>query len=103
VESIKGILNSVLKDIEKKQSQLPEDNLDDLWASCVAKKALKHTKVSFFKNGKIYINVENPGWLYELNLNREDILKNLQKKSKNKIKDLKLRVGDVKNGSQEKK
>jgi predicted nucleic acid-binding Zn ribbon protein len=99
MESIKSILGTVLKDIEKQQRQLPEDNLEDLWAKCVEKKALRHTKVSFFKSGRIYVNVENPGWLYELNINREEILNKLQKKSKNKVKDIKLKVGDIKNGN----
>jgi len=99
MESIKSILGSVLKDIEKKQAQLPGGNLQDLWAKCVAKKTLKHTKVNFFKNGRMYVNVENPGWLYELNIHREEILKKLQKISKDKIKDIKLKVGDIKNGN----
>jgi predicted nucleic acid-binding Zn ribbon protein len=98
MELIKSILDKVLKDIEKKQAQLPDDSLDGLWEKCAGKKALKHTRLSFFKNGKVYINVENTGWLYELNLHREDILKKLKTKSKNKIKDIKLKVGDIKRG-----
>lgn len=98
MEPIKSILDSVLKNIEAKQKQHPEGDLDELWLKCVRKKTAKHTKVSFFKSGRLYINVENPGWLYELNINREELLKRLQKVSKNKIKYIKFKVGVIKNG-----
>ncbi|MDD5292160.1 MAG: DUF721 domain-containing protein [Candidatus Omnitrophica bacterium] len=96
MESIKAILHSVFKNLEEKQGQHPKEGFEALWEKCCTKKTAKHTTVSFFKNGTIYINAENSGWLYALKIKREEILKKLRKISKNKIKDIRLRVGDIK-------
>jgi len=96
MESIKDILHSVFKDLEEKYRQHPDKGFEALWNKCCAKKTAQHTAVSFFKNGIIYINAENSGWLYALKIKKEEILKKLRKNSSNKIKDIRLRVGDIK-------
>ncbi|MDD5617595.1 MAG: DUF721 domain-containing protein [Candidatus Omnitrophica bacterium] len=101
MESIKSILYDVFKGLQAQQKQLPDGDLRQLWEQSAKGKIAKHTKVTFFKNGKLFVNVENSGWLYELNTKKEDIIKHLKKISKNKIKDIKLKVGDVKYGNQE--
>ncbi|NQU19118.1 DUF721 domain-containing protein [bacterium] len=95
MESIKSILNVVIGDIQKKQQQYPQEKIENIWKKCVKKIISQHTKASFFKKGKLYVNVENSAWLYELNTKKEDIVKRLKKISKNKIKELRLKIGDI--------
>ncbi|MBL7130324.1 MAG: DUF721 domain-containing protein [Candidatus Omnitrophica bacterium] len=95
MEQIKSILNDVINNILKKQQQNPEGDIESIWIRCVRKNVAQHTKTRFFKKGKLYINVENPAWLYELNMKKEDILKRLQKLSKNRIMDVRFKVGNM--------
>jgi predicted nucleic acid-binding Zn ribbon protein len=91
MEQIKSIVVDVLRGIQIKQKENPET----IWLKCVKKNIAHHTKARYFKNGKLYVNVENPGWLHELNIKKEGILKRLQTISRKKIKYLQFRVGDT--------
>jgi predicted nucleic acid-binding Zn ribbon protein len=93
MEQIKFILNNVIKNIGQKQEDSGE--LESAWRRCIKKSATKHTKISFFKNGILYINAENSAWLYELNTKKDEILLKLQKFTNNKIKSIKFKVGDI--------
>jgi len=93
MEQIKSIVYDVIKNIQDKQA--PSGDIEGLWIKSVRKKAAQHTKVRFFKKGKLHINVESPAWLYDLKLKKEDIIKKIKKLSKNKITDLRFRVGDI--------
>lgn len=94
MEQIKNIIGDVLKNLEKRQQNTKEE-IEDLWLRCVKKTIAKHTRISFLKKGKLYINVENPAWLYELRIKKEALFKRISKLSKNKIKDISFRVGDI--------
>lgn len=95
MERIKSIIGEVLKGIREKQGQCPDEQIEDIWVRCVRKNTAQHTKVRFFKKGKLYINIENPGWLFELNTKKEKIVEKLKKLSKNKIKDIRFKIGDI--------
>lgn len=94
MEQIKSILEAVLSGIKNKQ-QFSVEAIEGIWKRCALKKIAAHTKVRFFKQGKLYIYVENPAWLYQLNIEKEQITKKLQKLSKKKIKDIRLSVGEI--------
>jgi len=95
MEQIKSIIDDVLKKIQKNQEQGLEEDIEKIWIKSVQQKTAKHTKTCFFKKGKLYVNAEDSAWLYELKTNKEEILKKLQKFSKNKIKDAIFKVGDI--------
>lgn len=99
MDSIKTILPHILKDIKRKQGYSKEE-IESLWVHSVKKNMALHSQANFLKNGKLYVSVENPAWLYELRINKKQILEKLNKKSENKIKDVSLRVGDI-HGSRE--
>ena len=94
MEQIKSIVDIVLKRIEKKQQFFNEEN-EAIWKQCVKKGVAKHTKVRSFKHSKLHVYVEGPAWLYQLNIEKEQVLKKIKKISKNKIKDIKFTVGDI--------
>lgn len=95
MEQIKSIIGSVLEDIQKKRELYPKEGIEEVWLHCVRKNTAKHTKAHFLKKGTLFVNVENPAWLFELNIKKEEIIERLQKLSKNKIKDVRFRVGDI--------
>ena len=94
MESIKLIINNVIRDIQKQQLT-PKEDIEDIWRRCVKKNVAKHTKASFLKKGVLYINTENSAWRYELSIKKEDAIKKLKKISKNKIKDVRFKVGEI--------
>ena len=95
MEPIKPILDKVIEGIQKKQQQNPNDKIENIWVRCVKKNIAQHTKVRLFKKGKLYVNAESPVWLYELKIKKDGIAQRLQKLSKNKIKEVRFRVGDI--------
>jgi predicted nucleic acid-binding Zn ribbon protein len=95
MEQIKSIVADVIKDILAKQERGPGGDIAELWNHGATKKVSQHTKSNFFKNGTLYINVENSAWLYELKSKQAAILKKLKKISKNKIIDVKFKIGDI--------
>lgn len=95
MEQIKSIVKDVIKDIQAKQEQNPDGDIKAMWIRSARKKIAQHTKCRFFKKGKLYINAEDSAWLYELKLKKEEILGRLKKISKNKIKDISFKVGEI--------
>ncbi|MDD5004947.1 MAG: DUF721 domain-containing protein [Candidatus Omnitrophica bacterium] len=93
MESIKSIINGVIENIKKQQRT--QVDIENIWRRCVNKAAAKHTKAVFLKSGRLYINIESPAWLYELKLKKESITKKIQKLSKNKIKEVRFKIGDI--------
>lgn len=94
MEPIKSIVNNVIRNIQKRQ-QCPKEKIEEVWTRCVKKSIAQHTRVHFLKNGKLYINTENPAWSYELKIKKDAIIQRLQKASENKIKDIRFKVGDI--------
>src|SRR3989338_4744590 len=95
MEQIKSIIGSVLQNIQKKRELYPEEGIEEIWLRCVKKNMAKHTKAHFLKRGTLFVNVENPAWIFELNIKKEEIVEKLQSLSKNKIKNIRFRVGDI--------
>ncbi|MFH1621770.1 MAG: DUF721 domain-containing protein [Candidatus Omnitrophota bacterium] len=95
MEPIKSIIGDVLKKIQNNKEQGLDEDVEKVWIKSVQKKIAKHTRIRFFKKGKLYVNAEDSAWLYELKINKEEILRKLQKFSKNKITDAIFKVGDM--------
>jgi predicted nucleic acid-binding Zn ribbon protein len=90
--SIKDTLKDVLSDIwEKKKRQ----QAIGLWSQISGERVSKHTTPIRLAKGILTVEVENPGWLYEIqNRHRQDILKKAKEiLGEDKIKDIRYRVG----------
>jgi len=52
IEQIKAILKDVLRDIIKKQEEVPGGDIESIWVRSAQKKIAPHTKFRYFKKGR---------------------------------------------------
>jgi predicted nucleic acid-binding Zn ribbon protein len=89
------ILGKVVSDLGKKK--LAEDTLAGAWGRAAGKKAAKHTRVVNLRRSKLIVNVDASAWLFELTLEKRALLKKINEGlAGKKIKDIRLRIGDIK-------
>lgn len=78
------------------QTKQDAANNPEAWLKrTLATTELRHIKFNYFKKGILSINVDSSGWLYNLSLQKEDLLARL-KKNCNTIKEIRFRIGEVK-------
>ena len=94
MDEIKDVLHGVLRDMMKKQKGTDFEKTIKIWKRIVGPKAFGHTKIVYLTKDKIRVNVDNSAWLYELNLRKERIARELLKDLK--IEDVRFKLGDVK-------
>lgn len=95
MEKIKNTVLTVMEGLAAKKSSLPDNGPEDLLKKLLTKKELQHIKFNYFKEGVVYINIDSSAWLYSLNLKKETLLKQMRLEN-SQIKNLRLRVGEVK-------
>lgn len=94
VEAIKDTVFSVMQGLAEKKTGSADDD-PALWLKKVlTKKELGHIKFNYFKKGVLNLNVDSSSWLYNFNLQKEQLLDKLSKHSKG-IKDIRFRIGEV--------
>lgn len=93
-------LDSVLKDIISgisKRGGVTEEDVKVAWDEAVGKGAASHCKIRSLKGGRLVVNIDGSSWLYEITVQKKEILKKLAESLKGKkIKDITLRIGDLK-------
>ena len=89
MEHIKHTLQGVIENIGKRQGSNNVTTFK-LFMKSLAKGARKHVKCSSVRQGVLVVNVDSSAWLYQLNLKKEEILKNMD------LKDIRFRIGEVK-------
>jgi len=95
MESIKNTLQSIMQGLVAKKAGVLLDGPEELLKKFLTKRELKHIKFNYFKRGVVNISVDSSSWLYQLNLQKQDLLAKLCGQS-NKIKDVRFRLGEVK-------
>ena len=100
MEEIKSVLKSVLKDLMKQGKGRDIDGARAAWKRIVGEAAAAHSQIVYLTKDKIRVNVNSSAWLYQLNLKKSEIGKEVYKALK--IRDVKLRLGDIKASHQEK-
>jgi len=91
-----GVLKDILSRISKKGGATEED-VKAAWDDAVGQSAAKHCKIRSLKGGRLIVNIDGSSWLYEITVQKKDILKKLGQSLKSrKIKDITLRIGDLK-------
>lgn len=88
MENIKETVKNVMQKLFK-------DDPEVLLQKTLDKKDLKHIKFVYFKKGVLGINVDSSTWFYHLNLQKQDLLVKLGKKSSS-IKDIRFHLGETK-------
>lgn len=96
MEKIKDVLGVVLEDLLKRGKETDLEKTQAVWKKIVGSKACAHTKIVCLTKEKIRVNVDSSAWLFELNLKKEAIQKEL-KKALN-IRELYFRLGGIGDG-----
>lgn len=92
---LKNLLKNVISGIEKKRKD--EGDIVNLWEKTVGKKASRHTKPAFLKEGRFVVNVSNSSWLYNLTIEKRTLLQKLNRslKKEKKVKTLQFRIQKI--------
>ncbi|MFA5039165.1 MAG: DciA family protein [Candidatus Omnitrophota bacterium] len=93
MEGIKSVLSSVLKDLTRQQKERNLDGVQAAWERAAGKAAVRHTRITNLTKDKIQVNVDSSAWLYQLNLKKQAMEKELYRRLK--IREIRLRLGDV--------
>ena len=92
METIKNVLADVLKGLKAKKSAKEEPEF--LLKRVLLKKELSHVQFRYLRKGVLGVTVDSSSWLYQLNLQKPELLVKLGKKSK-AIKDIRFYIGDL--------
>ena len=94
--SIEDILKDVIKNIGPK-GRLTEEEVAFLWGEAAGEKAARHSRPVAFKKAVLTVIVDGSSWLYELTTKKREIIKKLEGKFAGKtIKEIRLRIGEIK-------
>jgi len=92
METIKSVVADVIDGLKTKKSVKGEPEF--LLKRVLPKKELSHVKFRYLRKGVLGITVDSSGWLYQLNLQKPQLLVKLSKKS-GAIKDIRFYIGDI--------
>jgi len=96
------IVSGVIKNLSGKE-RLSEEDVNSAWRDAAGAAAAKHSRPICFKKATIFVNCDRSSWLYELTVHKKEILKKLSETLKGrKVKDLRFRIGEIKEGRREK-
>lgn len=93
-EEIKDIVRAVFEKISG-QAPVEQERIQRSWEEVLEKEGLRHTKISGFKDNQLYVSVDSPAWLYQLNLKKKKILGQIQTRHP-EVQKIFLKIGKVK-------
>ncbi len=80
--------------------KMKEMSILGLWKEVVGKKIDTHTCPFWLTKGKLFVRVDNSGWLVQLTYLKDKIIAEFNKKETDKpIKDIYFRIGEIKNST----
>ena len=95
-EPIKDVVKNIITTWGKEATSFNEDQIARIWEGVAGSRLAKHSKPVSFKAARLVVNVDSSAWLYELTMQRPEILKKLKKKFiKKPLKELQFRIGEV--------
>ena len=83
-KSVKQLLEKYLKNTNHSQT-LKTINIQRLWEKTVGAPIYKNTEIKSFNNGIITINVSNSTWRNELSMQKQTLIKKLNKTQSTQI------------------
>jgi predicted nucleic acid-binding Zn ribbon protein len=96
VDELKGVLQSVWKDMLARQTAQATGRLEEVWAQTVGPQAAAHARITQLTNKRIHVNVDSSAWLHELTLKKKTLLAAL--KNVSDIDEIVLKIGPVSSG-----
>ncbi|MBF0479861.1 MAG: DUF721 domain-containing protein [Candidatus Omnitrophica bacterium] len=91
MDNIKDIIGQVIGDLSSGAGQT-NAQIQIAWEEITSHDEQKHSRLVGFKEGKLLVVIDSPHWLYQFNLKRISLLKQLQQKI-NGIKTIYFKVG----------
>ncbi len=92
MEEIKQTLKSVFREIEENQGKNNEGEIKQLLEVVLTKEVAKEVKIKGISKGKLCLGCGSSVLLYQVNLKKNEIEKNIFKKKDLKIKEIKLTI-----------
>ena len=90
------LIGGVIKNLTSKE-RLGAEEIGAAWQEAVGQAAAKHSRPVSFNKASLVVNIESSSWLYELTVRKKEIIKTLERELKGKkIKELRFRIGDIK-------
>jgi predicted nucleic acid-binding Zn ribbon protein len=94
MEPIRDTIKTLLEDWQEQKKGLVSGEPQGLLKKVFSVKELKHLRFVSLKRGALSIRVDSSGWLYQLNLQKEQLLEKIAKEAP-EIKSLRFSVGNV--------
>ncbi len=94
MEAIRETVKNLMQGLEGKQKS-SLSGPEAILKKALTKKELKHIKFSYFKHGVMGISVDSSSWLYNMNLQKENLLVKINQ-NKNNVKEICFRLGEFK-------
>lgn len=92
---LEGVLKDIIGSLGGK-GKFTQEDLQAAWEAVVGAKAAKHSRPRSLKGSRVIINVDDSSWLYELSIQKKEILKKLASELKSKrMKDITFRIGEL--------
>lgn len=95
MEPIKETVINVIGRLETKKIEAGDKDPNELLKKALTKKELEHIKVNYFKRGVLNLNVDSSAWLYNFNLQKQNLITRLNKQLGG-IKDIRFYIGETK-------
>ena len=76
-------IGDIVKNIIGRMAQRQPDaqhQLEQAWTEILDDKKRAHTRLIGIRDGKVSVLVDSPAWLYQMNINKETILKKLRER-----------------------
>ena len=93
---VRGIVDDLLRRWEDGSVKKGNAVLD-AWGEATKEEAKGHARPVSLKNGVLMVIVENSSWLYELTLEKKEIMKRFNEKytGRKKARDIRYRIGTM--------
>jgi hypothetical protein len=95
MEAIKETVHNVIQGLMMAKAGSAAHDPQAWLKKTLTAKELRHIKCNYFKKGILSLNVDSSGWLYALNLRKAELIAGLKKQS-SAIKEIRLRMGELK-------
>ena len=93
---IEDVVKGVIKTWGKEKPRFTQEEITKLWVRAAGKKFAEHSKPVSFKSSRLIVEVDSSGWLYELTLEKNSILKKLRGSFKGKaLQEIQFRIGEL--------
>ncbi len=90
------LLEKLLKRVDP-YKKIPEHRVFLVWEECVGQTIANNAKPHDIDRGVLLVHVRTPAWSQQLSMNRAELKKKLNKKlGRSVIKDIRFRLGEVK-------